>query len=71
MIGEGALVEGAEHEKFSERMAVWLANFGPRGQSTYEFIVHYADLTGRRHRAAFKVDKGHTQLVSDAELKTP
>lgn len=71
VIGEGALVEGAEHEKFSERMAVWLANFGPRGQSTYEFIVDYADLTGRRHRAAFKVDKGHTQLVSDAELKTP
>jgi hypothetical protein len=69
MIGEGAFVEGEDRAKFSERMAVWLANFGPHGRARYEFLVDYSDLTGTQYRAAFKVDSGHTQLLRDAELK--
>ena len=63
--GEGAFVEGEERQKFSERMQIWMANFGPHGHATYEFIVDYHDLTGAPYRAACKVDRGHTEVVRD------
>ncbi len=65
---EGAFEEGEERAKASQRMEVWLANFGPRGRAQYEFVVDYADLTGKRYRAVVKIDRGHTELVRDAEL---
>jgi hypothetical protein len=71
LIGEGAFIEGgdAEREKFAERLKIWLANFGPHGKSVYEFVIDYADLTGRQYRAVVKVNRGHTELVRDAELE--
>jgi len=63
--GEGAFVEGEERQKFSERMQIWMANFGPHGRATYEFIVDYHDLTGAPYRAACKVDRGHTEVIRD------
>ena len=70
LIGEGAFVEGGDEEraKFSDRMKIWLANFGPHGRSAYEFIIDYRDLTGKQYRAAVKVDRGHTELIRDAEV---
>jgi len=68
LIAEGVFVDAEERAKFSKRMEVWLANFGPHGHSTYEFIVDYQDLTGRQYRASVKVDRGHTELIRDAEV---
>jgi len=42
-----------------------MANFGPHGKAEYEFIADYSDLAGTRYRAAFKVHKGHTELLRD------
>jgi len=70
LIGEGAFVEAGdeEREKVSERMETWLADFGPRGRSAYEFIIDYADLAGSQYCAVVKVNRGHTEVVKDAEL---
>jgi hypothetical protein len=70
LIGEGAFVQGGDEEraKFSDRLKIWLANFGPDGRSAYEFIIDYRDLTGKQYRAAVKVDRGHTELIRDAEV---
>jgi hypothetical protein len=70
LIGEGAFVEGGDEEraKFSDRMKLWLANLGPHGHSACEFIIDYRDLTGKQYRAAVKVDRGHTELIRDAEV---
>jgi hypothetical protein len=48
-------------------MAGWIANFGPHGSAAYEFLVDYRDLAGGSYRAAFKVERGHTELIRDAE----
>lgn len=66
--GEGAVVTAEERMKFSQRMSTWMANLGPHGHARYEFVVDYSDLTGTQYRAAFNVDKGHTELLRDAEL---
>ena len=66
--GEGALVTAGERMKFSDERPRWMANFGPHGHARYEFVVDYSDLTGTQYRAAFNVDKGHTELLRDAEL---
>jgi len=67
----GAFVTAEQREQFSERMTTWMANFGPHGRAQYEFIADYSDLIGTQYRVAFKVHKGHTELLRDAELKAP
>jgi hypothetical protein len=66
--GEGAVVTAEQRMTFSQRTSPWMANFGPHGHARYEFAVDYSDLMGMPYRAAFKVDKGHTELLRDAEL---
>lgn len=66
--GEGVVVTAEERMKLSQQISTWMANFGPHGHARYEFVVDYSDLTGTQYRAGFKVDKGHTELLRDAEL---
>lgn len=66
--GEGVVVTAEERMKLSQRISTWMANFGPHGHARYEFVVDYSDLTGTQYRAAFSVEKGHTELLLDAEL---
>jgi hypothetical protein len=68
LIGEGVLVTPEERAEISQKLKTWMANFGPHGKARYEFIADYSDLTGTRYRAAFKVEKGHTELLRDEEL---
>lgn len=65
---EGAFATAEERAKVSRRMPTWMAYFGPPEDATHEFIVDYSDLTGTQYRAAFKVQRGHTELLRDAEL---
>ena len=65
LVAEGVIISGEEQEEFKERTAVWIANFGPHGHSTYEFIIDYHDLIATPYRAAVKVDRGHTEILRD------
>jgi len=70
---EGVFVTAQERrERYPDRTDCtnpWMANFRPYGSAQYAFIVDDSVLTGKRYRAAFKVHKGHTELLRDAELK--
>lgn len=67
--GVGDFVTEEERAISAQRLEAWMVSFGPSGEARYEFIVDYADLTGTRYRAAFKINKGHTEVLRDTELQ--
>lgn len=64
---EGAIITAEERRKLAERVSTWMAHFGPHGHARYEFVAEYSDLMGMKYRAAFNVDKGHTELLRDTD----
>jgi hypothetical protein len=62
------LTDQERRERHADQTEKWRANFGPHGKGqVYEFITDYSDLSGTPYRAAFRVHKGHTEVLRDEQ----